>query len=266
MTDWGTHLATMRQTAPLVQNITNYVAMNVMANVLLAAGASPAMVHAEEEVAEFAGFTQGLTVNIGTLSGPWVRGMLAAAEVASQRGLPWVLDPVAAGATGLRRETSAALVARKPAVIRGNASEILALAGAAGAGKGVDAGDPVALAEAAGRKLALDSGAVVAVTGPVDFVTDGHRACRIANGHPMMPRVTALGCSLTGVVGAFVVGQPRFEATVAALAYYGLAGQRAAEQASTQPVGPGSFAVAFLDALHALTPDEVSTGARVSEA
>lgn len=262
MTDWGTYLTTMRQTAPLVQNITNYVAMNVMANVLLAAGASPAMVHAHEEAAEFAGFTQGLTVNIGTLSAPWVRGMLAAADVAAARGLPWVLDPVAAGATAFRRETAAALVARKPAVIRGNASEILALAGAAGAGKGVDAGDPVAVAEAAARRLAQDSGAVVAVTGPVDFVTDGTRAFRVANGDPMMPLVTALGCSLTGVVGAFVVGQPRFEATVAALAYYGLAGERAAVRAE----GPGSFAVAFVDALHGLTPEDVTAGARVTGA
>ena len=152
MTDWGKSLQIMRETAPLVQNITNYVAMNVMANVLLAAGASPAMVHAEEEAAEFAGFTQGLTVNIGTLSAPWVRGMLAAAAVAQRRGLPWVLDPVAAGATAFRRDTATALVALKPGVIRGNASEILALAGASGAGKGVDAGDAVAVAEAGAQR------------------------------------------------------------------------------------------------------------------
>lgn len=259
---WGQYLRTMRDTAPLVQNITNYVAMNVMANVMLAAGASPAMVHAEEEAADFAGFTQGLTINIGTLSASWVRGMLAAAEAAQARGLPWVLDPVAAGATDFRRQACAALVARQPGVIRGNASEILALAGASGAGKGVDAGDPVALAEGAARSLAQASGAVVAVTGPVDYVTDGTRAFRIANGHPMMPRVTALGCSLTGVVGAFVVGQPVLEATVAALAFYGLAG----EQAAISSTGPGSFAMAFVDALHGLTPHQVSAGARVIQA
>lgn len=262
MTDWGHHLSTLRQTAPLVQNITNYVAMNVMANVLLAVGASPAMVHAEEEAAEFAGFAPGLTINIGTLSGPWVRAMLASAEVAAARGLPWVLDPVAAGATRFRAETSAALVARRPGVIRGNASEILALAGLSGAGKGVDAGDSVAAAEGAARRLAQGSGAVVAVTGPVDFVTDGDRAFRIANGHATMPLVTALGCALTGVVGAFVVGQPVLEATVAALTFYGQAGERAALTAR----GPGSFATAFLDALQALTPGEVTQGARVTAA
>ncbi len=262
MTDWGQNLAQMRATAPLVQNIANYVSMNVMANVLLAAGASPAMVHAEEEAAEFAGFTQALTVNIGTLSAPWVRSMLAAAGAASAKGTPWVLDPVAAGATAFRRETAAALVALRPTVIRGNASEILALSGADAAGKGVDAADGVQAAETGASALARRVGAVVAVTGPVDFVTDGTRAFRISNGHPTMPQVTALGCSLTGVVGAFLVGQPALEATVAALAYYGLAGEVAAEGAK----GPASFATAFVDALAILTPQDLSAGAKVAVA
>lgn len=262
MTDWGQYLATMRHGAPLVQNITNYVAMNVMANVLLAAGASPAMVHAEEEAAEFASFTPALTINIGTLSTPWVRAMRDAAKTAGERGTPWVLDPVAAGATTFRRETAATLVALKPTVIRGNASEILALSGAAAAGKGVDSANSVTVAEDAARALACATGSVVAVTGAMDFVTDGIRGFRIANGHPTMPRVTALGCSLTGVVGAFLVGQAPLEATVAALTYYGLAGERAAETATA----PGSFAVAFLNALANLTPAEVTAGARVSAA
>lgn len=262
MTEIAARLATMRATAPLVQNITNYVAMNVMANVMLAAGASPAMVHAEEEAAEFAGFTHALTINIGTLSGPWVAAMEAAATAASERGTPWVLDPVAVGATAFRREVGARLVAMKPAVVRGNASEIMALAGDAGRGKGVDSADGVEAAEDAARRLARVTGGVVAVTGPVDYVTDGTRGWRIANGDPMMPKITALGCSLTGVVGAFLVGQPAAEATVAALAYYGLAGEMAAKTAT----GPGSFAVAFLDALHTLTPEALEAGARVSAA
>ena len=260
MENCGNYLATMRRTGPLVQNITNYVAMNVMANVMLAAGASPAMVHAREEVGEFAGFTPGLTINIGTLSGPWVEAMLVAAMVAQERGVPWVFDPVAAGATGFRRETAAKLVALKPAVVRGNASEIMALAGDAGRGKGVDAADGVEAAEDAARRLAGITGGVVAVTGPVDYITDGKRAWRVANGDAMMPLITALGCSLTGIVGAFVVGQPVAEATVAALAYYGLAGEVAARVAK----GPGSFQVAFLDALYALTPEDVTAGARVT--
>ncbi|SNX68834.1 hydroxyethylthiazole kinase [Cereibacter ovatus] len=262
MDDGGAYLATMRRTAPLVQCITNFVAMNVMANVLLAAGASPAMVHDPEEAAEFAAIAQALTINIGTPDPRWVEGMLAAAEGAARAGVPWVLDPVAVGATAFRRDIGARLLALRPGVIRGNASEILALAGAAARGKGADSADPVAAAEDAARRLAQTSGAVVAVTGPVDYVTDGARAFRIANGHPLMPKVTALGCSLTGVVGAFVAGQPRLEATVAALACFGLAGEIAARAAR----GPASFQTAFIDALHAMTPDDLTLGARVEAA
>ena len=262
MENCGIYLAKMRQTAPLVQNITNYVSMNVMANVMLAAGASPAMVHAREEAAEFAGFTQALTINIGTLSPTWVDAMLAAAEVANTRLIPWVFDPVAAGATAFRRKTSEQIVALRPTIIRGNASEVLALAGAASTGKGVDSRDGVAAAEDGATRLAKASGAVVAVTGPVDFITDGTTAYRVANGHPTMPLITALGCSLTGIVAAFAVGQLPLEATVAALAYYGLAGETAAETAS----GPGSFQVAFINALHNMTPDELSADAKVSRA
>lgn len=258
MIDTGAYLARMRTRAPLVHNITNYVAMNPMANILLAVGASPAMIHAQEEAAEFAAIADALTVNIGTVSSPWA----AAMEEAARAARLWVLDPVAVGATGFRRALGARLVALKPAIIRGNASEILALAGAGAAGKGADAGDSVAAAEVAARDLARRSGAVVAVTGAVDFVTDGARAARVANGHALMPRVTALGCSLTGVVAAFAVEADPFEATVAALACYGLAGEEAARAAA----GLGSFQTGFVDALFRLTPDELSAGARVSAA
>ncbi|MCE6949869.1 hydroxyethylthiazole kinase [Cereibacter sphaeroides] len=262
MENCGAYLDTMRRTAPLVQCITNFVAMNVMANVLLAAGASPAMVHDAEESAEFAGIAHVLTINMGTPSPRWIEGMVAAAEGAAAAGRPWVLDPVAVGATAFRRDLGARLLELKPAVIRGNASEILALAGAGARGKGADSADPVAAAEDGARRLAASSGAVVAVTGPVDFITDGVRAFRCANGHALMPKVTALGCSLTGIVGAFVSGQPRLEATVAALAFFGLAGERAAHGAE----GPGSFQVRFLDALHGLTAADLDRGARVEAA
>ncbi|WP_319528895.1 hydroxyethylthiazole kinase [uncultured Cohaesibacter sp.] len=259
MTDWGQHLSKMRETAPLIQNITNYVSMNIMANVLLAAGASPAMVHAEEEAAEFASFTSALTINIGTLSAPWVRAMEGAAAAANKAGTVWVLDPVAVGATGFRRATGTKLLEYKPTIIRGNASEIMALGGMVASGKGVDSADSVEAAKAAADELANATGSIVAVTGPEDYVTDGSKAFVIANGHPTMPLVTALGCSLTGVVAAFAVGQPPLDATAAALAYYGLAGEVAAEMAS----GPGSFAVQFLDALHNITPEALAHGAKV---
>ncbi|MBT9382988.1 hydroxyethylthiazole kinase [Pseudooceanicola sp. CBS1P-1] len=254
-------LAHMRATAPLVQNITNFVAMNIQANVMLAAGASPAMVHSSAEAAEFAGIAQALSINIGTADPAWSGAMEAAATASVAGGKPWVLDPVAVGATGFRRTLGARLLALRPSVIRGNASEVLALAGQLRAGRGADAADSVAEAEAAATRLALQAGCTVAVTGPVDFVTDGHRAARIRNGHPMMPRVTALGCALTGLVAAFTVDQDPFRATLGALAYYGLAGEVAGRSAE----GPGSFQVAFLDALHALGPNDLTAGARIEE-
>lgn len=260
MESTGNYLHQMRATAPLVHNITNYVAMNIMANVLLAAGASPAMVHAREEVAEFAALSQALSVNIGTLDPIWAEAMEMAARAMADAGRPWVLDPVGVGATRFRQQVCARLCNLRPSVIRGNASEILALAGSGAQGRGADAADPVSAAETAARDLAQRTGAVVAVSGPVDYVTDGSQAYRVANGHLLMPRVTALGCSLNGVIAAFVVNQPPLPATVAALAFYGLAGERAAQGAA----GPGGFQSAFLDALYALSPDELTVGAKVS--
>ncbi|MEQ5870747.1 hydroxyethylthiazole kinase [Sagittula sp. NFXS13] len=260
MTDPSRSLLAMRTTAPLIQNITNYVAMNIAANVMLAAGASPAMVHAKEEASEFAGLAQGLTVNIGTLDAEWAECMVLAARAAQDHGTPWVLDPVAVGATGMRRALGQRLLALKPTVIRGNASEILALAGADTRGRGADAADGVEAAEQAAHALATKTGGVVAVTGAIDFVTDGTRTARVANGDPIMTRVTALGCALTGVVGAFITSGSIFDSTVAALAYYGLAGEIAAKTAH----GPGSFQPAFLDALYAMTGPDLDAAARIS--
>lgn len=258
----GQTLATMRAAAPLVQNITNYVAMNMMANVLLALGAAPAMVHAREEAAEFAGIAQALSVNLGTFDPEWLAAMEEAAGVMSAAGKPWVLDPVAVGATRFRRMAGARLLALRPDVIRGNASEILALAGQDATGRGADTADSVAEAEEGARSLARQTGGVVAVTGPVDYVTDGAAGWHVHNGHPVMPRVTVLGCSLTGVVAAFAVGQPLLDATVGALAAFGHAGEVAAGRAQ----GPGSFVPAFIDALAALTPEALDASARVTAA
>ncbi len=262
MQDAGEYLARMRATAPLVQNITNYVAMNAMANIMLASGASPAMAHAREEAAEFAGLAHALSVNIGTLDPEWVASMEISARAMNAAGKPWVLDPVAVFATALRRDAGARLLALGPTIVRGNASEVLALAGGAAGGSGADAGDSVESAEAAARELAARTGGVVAVTGAVDYVTDGSVAYRVANGDAMMPKVTALGCALTGVVAAYSVNARPLEATVAALAFYGLAGEEAAKQAA----GPGSLAVHFIDALHAMTPEALSAGARITAA
>ncbi|ENN88141.1 hydoxyethylthiazole kinase [Rhizobium freirei PRF 81] len=260
----GTLLGAMRANPPLVQCITNFVAMNIAANVMLAAGASPAMVHAEEEAGEFAAISGALTVNIGTLSAGWLAGMLAAAQSATQAGKPWVLDPVAHYATAFRRKAAAQLLEQQPTIVRGNASEIIALAGGASHGQGVDSRDPVELAEVAARQLAERHGCVVAVTGVTDFVTDGPRARRIEGGSSLMPQVTALGCSLTCLVGAFAAAVPDnpFDATVAALAVFAVAG----EQAGAAADGPGSFSWRFLDALAALDADTLSAKARIMTA
>jgi len=259
----GALLEEMRRAAPLVQCITNYVAMNVAANVMLAAGASPAMVHAREEAGEFAAFAGALTVNIGTLSPAWVEGMEAAAGAAARAGKPWVLDPVAHFATSLRREAVTRLMSLGPAVVRGNASEIMALSGAESAGQGVDSRDPVEAAEGAAVAIARKHGCVVAVTGAVDFVTDGRRAMRIEGGSPLMPKVTALGCSLTCLVGAFAAIRPAdpFAATVAALAMFAVAGERAGREAA----GPGSFGWRSLDTLSALEPRALEASANMSQ-
>jgi hydroxyethylthiazole kinase len=246
----GDLLERMRHASPLVQCITNYVAMNFAANVLLAAGASPAMVHAPEEAGEFARLADALTINIGTLSSHWLDGMRAATRAAIDARKPWVLDPVAHFATGFRRKAVEDLLGLRPAIIRGNASEIMALAGLASAGRGVDAGDSVEQAQAAATELSRSTHAVVAVTGAIDFVTDGHQSVHIGGGSALMPRVTAMGCALTCLTGAFAAAAPEnpFLATTTALACFSAAGLRAEQESS----GPGSFAWRFIDALAAL--------------
>ncbi len=258
----GDSLARMRAAVPLVHSITNFVAMNVSANILLAIGASPAMVHARIEAAEFAGLAQALNINIGTADPEWGEAMVESATVMNAAGRPWVLDPVGVGATRFRQDLCERLLDLRPTVIRGNASEVLALAGLGGAARGVDTGDSVGAAEAAARSLVARTGGVVAVSGPVDLVTDGARVLRIANGDPLMTRVTALGCSLNGVIAAFCAGAgvPALEASAAAMASFGLAGEEAARGAG----GPGSFEPAFLDALAAQTPEALDRGARIT--
>ena len=261
LTTPGALLADMRQTVPLVQCITNFVAMNISANVLLATGASPAMVHSNEEAGEFATFAGALTINIGTLSPDWLIGMHSAARAATAADRPWVFDPVALYATDFRRRAAAGLMDLCPTIVRGNVSEIIALAGRKGLGKGVDSGDAVSAAEDAALQVSRSSGAIVAVTGETDCVTDGQKSARIAGGSSLMPKVTALGCSLTCLVGAFAALVPKnpFDATVAALAVFAVAGERAGGQAD----GPGSFGWRFLDALAALQPGDLDARARV---
>jgi hydroxyethylthiazole kinase len=257
-----TSLEAVRRDAPLVHNITNFVAMDVTANCLLALGASPAMVHAEEEVEEFVAIARALVVNIGTLSPPWVAAMARAAGRARALGRPWVLDPVGAGATSYRTGTALQLIELRPTVIRGNASEILALAGAAaGPTKGVDSTHGTGEAVDAAARLARSSGAVVAVTGAIDRITDGAHWREVGNGDPRMTRVTALGCAASATIGAFLTVEPDpLEAAARALAIFGLAGERAAAAAA----GPGSLRWRLLDELARLDEATVRAGVKIA--
>lgn len=257
----GDYLEALRETTPLVHCITNFVAMNSTANLLLATGASPAMLHAPEEVAEFTAISAGLSINIGTISSHWADAMLIATATADQHTIPWVLDPVAVGATHYRQTLCTKLLAYKPSVIRGNASEVLALNGLTNQGRGVDSTATTDQAVDAAIALAQKHGCIVAMTGESDWVTDGKQHYRINGGHRLMPRVTTLGCGLSALVAGFVAAnreQP-LEASIAALACFAVAGERA----GSNTLGPGSFQVALLDALYQLTPDDLTTHAQL---
>ena len=253
-------ISQLKQAAPLVHCITNYVAMNISANVVLAAGGSPAMIHTAEESGDFARIASALTINIGTLSPAWVEGMHGAARAARDAGVPWVLDPVAHFATPYRAQAARELLAQKPNIIRGNASEIMALGGEASQAKGADACDGVAAAKEAAHMLATQHACVVAVTGEVDFITDGTRSVEISGGAPLMPKITALGCSLTCLMGGFAAIEPAFDAAITSCLMFAEAGQRAAQHAT----GPGSFSPPFLDALYALTDKDLNRAARIT--
>ncbi len=235
---------------PLVHNLTNSVVANFTANALLALGAAPVMAEGADEVATFAAAADAVVVNLGTLTPERAAVMRVAAAAASAAGRPWALDPVGVGAIPPRTRFAQDLCGLRPTAIRGNASEILALAGEAGGGRGVDAGaDDARGAVAAAGRLAAQTGAVVAVTGAVDYVTDGTQVLALHNGHPMMTRVTGMGCAATAIVGAcLAVREAALLAVAHALAITGIAGEMAARSAR----GPGTMGVDFLDALAAL--------------
>ncbi|WP_426817849.1 hydroxyethylthiazole kinase [Winslowiella sp. 2C04] len=246
-------LSLFRQHAPLVHCMTNDVVQTFTANVLLALGASPAMVVDAEEAAQFSAIADGLLVNVGTLTRDRAQAMLAAIDAANQSQKPWTLDPVAVGGLTFRSEFCQRLLQRRPAAIRGNASEILALAQHAVSGRGVDSLHDSASAIAAAKQLAQVSGAVVAVTGSVDYVTDGTRTLSVAGGSPLMTRVVGTGCALSAVVAGFAaLPGERIHHVASACRVISAAGERAAAVAN----GPGSFIPAFLDALYQLDKDE----------
>jgi hydroxyethylthiazole kinase len=241
-------LARLRARSPRVHCITNAVAQTFTANVLLAAGAIPSMTLSPDEIGAFVARADALLVNLGTFDQGRREAAATALEVASEEGVPWVLDPVFIDRSEPRAAYARSLVGHKPRAIRLNRAEFATLAGLE------PEGDALA-------RFALDTLAVLAMTGATDHVADGARQVALENGHPLMARVTAMGCAASALVGAFIaVEGDALVATAAALLAFGVAGEVAGAKAN----GPGSLATGIIDALHALDRDTLKLCARVT--
>lgn len=270
MMDFGTVLDQVRRTAPLVDCITNFVTVNDCANIILAAGGSPSMAEDIREVEETAAGAAALVCNLGAIDK--VPSMLLAGRSANRAGRPVVLDPVAAGGTALRRAESAKLLeAVRFTVIRGNASEIRALARQERAGQGVDVSAADAVTEGTlpaavetARTLARRTGAVIAVSGLIDIVTDGMQTVLLRNGCAAMARITGSGCMLTALLGTFCGAMPEapFQAACAAAAAMGVAGETAEARRVKNGTGNATFRTDLIDAVFNLTGEQLERGVR----
>ncbi|MGI4802462.1 MAG: hydroxyethylthiazole kinase [Janthinobacterium lividum] len=249
----GTVVAAIRAQRPLVHCLTNQVAANLTANALLCIGASPLMAEADDEVATLS--PDAVLINLGMQTPARMQAARIAVAAAQRRGISWVLDPVAAGALPLRTTLALELLAFRPAVIKGNASEIIALAGGHG-GRGTDTTVPTLEAQELGEALARDTGAVIAITGPEDIVTDGHRTTFVRHGHPMMAQISGLGCAAGALIAAcLTVETNAMLAATKALTMVGWAAELAAVRAS----GPASLQTGLLDELSQLGSEPVRT-------
>ena len=257
-------LKRLRAQKPLILNLTNNVVQNITANLLLAVGGVPVMLTHSEEIRDLLhSCANGMLINVGTLSEQQADTMRMAVAEAASASIPWVLDPVAVGLLQFRTQVCSELLQTPPAMIRGNASEIIALAGAEGAlCRGVESSADSAAALPAAKALALKTGAAVLVTGETDYITDGTRTITCNNGHELMTRVTGVGCSMGALCAAcLAVADSAFDAAFASAAILGLAGDRAAAKHSH----PGSFAVALLDELDSITPQDITKNALLKE-
>ena len=251
---WQDVLA-VRAQAPLVHSITNWVVINFNANVLLAMGASPVMAHACEEVADMANIAQALVLNIGTLTADKVQAMLLAQKQAHSRAIPVVLDPVGAGATPYRNQALSEIIqSGPPGIIRGNGSEIMSVAGLSVTTKGVDSVMASDQSLDAALALAKRIEGVVCVSGETDYIIDAHgQVALLRNGDVWMTKVTGVGCSATALIGAFAAVQfDAWRATTAAMAYWGVVGEVAAEQTRALGAGVGTYATKLLYVTHNL--------------
>ena len=271
MIDVRSILDNVRRNTPLVHNITNYVTVNDCANILLACGGSPIMSDDVADVEDITSICGGLNINIGTLNKNTISAMMLAGKRSNELGHPVLLDPVGAGASRLRTETAERLLKEvRFAVIRGNISEIKALAQGSTTTKGVDAdaadqvnAENLDSVTAFAKAFSLKTGAVIAITGATDVITDGTRVCLISNGHPMMSRITGTGCMLSAMTTAFVTAnQDRpFEAVCTAVIAMGLAGEIAHGRLSELD-GNSSYRNYIIDAIYNLTAEQLENGAK----
>lgn len=255
------NITQLKEQSPLVHNITNYVVMNNTANALLAAGASPIMAHAHPEMEDMMNICQALVINIGTLDEYWVTSMKKAAKQANKLNKPWVLDPVGAGATPYRDEALADLLQLKPIIIRGNASEIMALAKHnTTPTKGVDSSAESNEAVAAAKFLVENYNTTVCISGATDIILNPEKEIHLSNGNELMSKITGMGCSATALVAAFsAIIKDKVEAVTSAMALLGVAGELAAKESQ----GPGSLQLNILDKLHNISETEFASTLKI---
>lgn len=256
-------IQSIRNKAPLIHNITNFVVMQQTANALLALGASPIMAHAEEELSDIMQIANSLVVNIGTLDSLWISAMHQAMRLACLRDIPIILDPVGVGATKFRTQTIRQLLkTAPPSVIRGNASEILALYAQENTTKGVDSTHSSEQSLQAATHLVKINNCVVVVSGAVDICLAKNNQIKIYNGVPLMTKVTGMGCTASALIAAFCAVNPDvFSASIHAMITMGIAGEIAAKKA----FGPGSFSAHFCDALYNMTEKDIVKKISVEE-
>ena len=268
----GKYLETVREKSPLIHNITNYVTVNDCANILIACGASPIMSDDCGEVEEITSICGGLNINIGTLNQNTIPAMLLAGKRANELGHSVILDPVGAGASALRTNTAGKLLDEvKFTVIRGNISEIKAIALGTSSTKGVDADLADAVTDgtyestlAIAQAFSKTTGAVIAITGQIDIVADENRAFIIRNGHPMMAKITGSGCMLTAMTAAFITANPEsvLDATAASVCAMGICGERAFLTTRKLNSGNSSYRNYLIDEVFKLTEENLDEGAK----
>lgn len=257
---------------PIVHCITNFVTVNDCANIVLASGGSPTMAHDVGEVGEITAMCQSLVLNMGTL-GDDLQAMIAAGKKANELGHPVVLDPVAVGASKLRTNAYRRLEGEvRFSVIRGNISEIKAIATGSGSTKGVDADDLDTVREDTldqavqmAKTLSRKTGAVIAISGAIDIVADREKAYVIRNGHPMMARITGTGCMLTALIGAFCGANPGciLDSTAAGVCSMGICGELAHAKTVRTEGGTLSFRTYLIDYMSNLTPERLNGGMKI---